>query len=147
MKKLIQILCSIFFATTISLPAEALANPAEDINDNADEQVAPASESDMYHQALVMGDFGFQFSSMQTAHNFGLPMIFINDPNGKMVKDAQVVTTIIDPDGRQLMNRAWPFKGGYLVSATELPPGQYRLEAEIITNGRLLTDEFSFVKS
>jgi len=74
-------------------------------------------------------------------------VMFISDPRGKIVKDAQVVTTVIDYAGRQLMQRALPMKGGYLIDTMQLPPGDYRLEAEIVTSGRLLTDEFVFQKA
>jgi hypothetical protein len=45
------------------------------------------------------------------------------------------------------MRRARPLKGGYLIDTAYLAPGPYRLEAEIITDGQLLTDEFLFRKA
>ena len=147
MKKLIQILCSIFFASTVTLLADAHANTIEDINNNTKEQVSPSSEPDNYTQTMTMEGFAPHLSKMETASNADFLLLFVNDPNGKKVKDAQVITTVIHPHGRQRMNRAQPFKGGYQVFVNDLSPGCYRLEVEIVTNGRLLTDEFSFVKS
>lgn len=143
MKKMIQVLCSIFFATTISVPVDALANPVEEFDDDVKGSTAQYSESDDYNLALVTGDFGLQMAS----NNSNIPMIFISDPTGKMVTNAQVITTIIEPNGTQMMNRAWPFKSGYLLSTNHLSPGRYRIEAEIVTNGWLLTDAFSFMKT
>ncbi|MDX2479786.1 MAG: hypothetical protein QNK24_05560 [Desulfuromusa sp.] len=147
MKKMIQVLCSIFFATTLSLPAEALANPVEELDDDLESCTAQYAESDSYHLALVTGDFGLQLASIDTAHRSDPPMLFISDPAGKMITNAQVITTIIEPNGTQVMNRAWPFRSGYLLSTSHLSPGRHLVEAEIITNGWLLTDAFSFVKS
>lgn len=147
MKKTIQVLCSIFFATTISLPADALTTPVEDLDDDVESCSAQHADSDNYHFALVSGDFGLQPSGANTGKLSNPPMLFISDPIGKLIADAQVITTIIEPNGRQMMNRAWPFKNGYLLATSYLPPGRYQIEAEIITNGRLLTNAFSFVKS
>lgn len=146
MKKLVQILCSIFFATTISLPVDALANPEEDFNDTKDEQTVSVSEVDNYHVALVTGDFGLRLSASDKKNSQGPPLLFVSDATGKNIKDAQVVTTIIDSRGRQMMSQALPLFGGYLLLTNHLAPGRYRVEAEIVTNGWLLTDEFSFVK-
>ena len=147
MKKMIQVLCSIFFATTISLPADALANPIEEFDDDIEGNTVQQAESDNYHLALVTGDFGLQLVNSSTTRGSDVPMIFISDPAGKMVTNAQVVTTIIEPNGTQVMHRAWPFKSGYLLSTNHLSPGQYQVEAEVIANGWLLTDAFSFVKT
>jgi hypothetical protein len=81
------------------------------------------------------------------ADQFATLVMFISNPDGKIVKDAQVVTTIIDQNGGQVMRRARPLKGGYLIDTAHLTPGPYRLEAEIVTNGCLLTDEFLFQKA
>ena len=147
MKKLIQVLCSIFFATTISLPADALATSVEEFDDEIEGNTAQYSDPDSYHLALVTGDFGLQLAGNSATRHSSTPMIFISDPAGRMVVDAQVVTTIIEPNGDQVMNRAWPFKSGYMLSTNYLPPGRYLVEAEIVTNGWLLTDAFIYVKT
>ena len=151
MRKLIQALCSIFFVTTLTLPADALVNNAEEPNDNSDEQaieqaIQPVRDDD-YHVAFLSGDFGLQFTRTPMTDQFATMVMFISDPDGKVVKGAHVVTTIIDQNGAQLMRRARPLKGGYLIDTAHLAPGPYRLEAEIITNGQLLTDEFLFQKT
>ena len=71
-------------------------------------------------------------------------LIFITNPEGEIVKDAHVVTSIIGQNGFQVMRRARLFKGAYLIDTARLTPGNYRLEAEVVTSGWLLTDEFSF---
>lgn len=147
MKKLMQILFSIFFATTISLPADAMVNPNEEIDDGIDEQTANSIESDNYQLAFIMGDFGLQQTNVAETTRSESPVIFVSDPAGKIVKDAQVVTTIIDENGRHLMCLAHPFKSGYLIPTYHLFPGRYRVETEVITNRVLLTEEFSFVKA
>ncbi|SEA46553.1 hypothetical protein SAMN05660420_02167 [Desulfuromusa kysingii] len=148
MKKLLQVLFSIFFATTISLPAEALATPTEEIDDTVGEQTATkASEPENYYLRFIMGNFGTQFLTEDSTPNAESPMLFVSDSMGKIVKNAHVVATIIAPDGRQMMGIAQPFRSGYLLPTHHLMPGRYRVEAEVVTNGWLLTDEFSFMKS
>jgi hypothetical protein len=147
MKKLMQILFSIFFATTISLPADAMVTPNGEGDDVTDEQTTNSIESDSYQLAFIMGDFGLHQTSAGVTSRFESPVIFVSDPAGKIVKDAQVVTTIIDTNGRHMMCLAHPFKSGYLLPTHHLLPGRYRVEAEVITNGSLLTDEFRFVKA
>jgi hypothetical protein len=144
MKKLIQVLCSVFFATTISLPADALSNPVENIDDTTKEQ---SSDYDSYHLALITGDFGLQYARMDSPLHPETPMIFVSDPAGKIINNAQVITTIITPEGDQFMHQAYPIKNGYLLPTNHLSPGRYRIEAEVIIQGCLLTDEFSFVKA
>lgn len=73
--------------------------------------------------------------------------LFITGADGKIIKNAQVVTTIIDQQGNQQAARALPFKGGYMIAIDHLPAGQYLVEAEILTKGQLLTDQFRFNKA
>lgn len=73
--------------------------------------------------------------------------MFVTDARGKIIKNAQVVTTIIDRQGNQHLSRALPFKGGYLLAIDHLSTGRYRVEAEILTIGQLLTNEFRFNKA
>jgi len=147
MKKFLQILFSIFFATTISLPADAMLNPNEDMDDSIDEQTTNSVEAADYQLAFIMGDFGIHQAIADGTSRAESSVIFVSDPAGEIVKDAQVVATIIDTDGRQMMSLAHPFKSGYLLPTYHLLPGRYRVEAEVITNGLLLTDEFSLVKT
>ncbi len=147
MKKFIQALCSIFFVTTMAVPADALVNSAENLKETSEEHAVQSVSADDYHVAFLSGDFGLQFSRMPMTDQFATMLMFISNPDGKVVKDAQVVTTCIDQNGAQLMRRARPLKSGYLIDTAHLTPGPYRLEAEIITNGQLLTDEFLFLKA
>jgi len=147
MKKLIQVLCSLFFATTMTVPIDALANSVEDRTDAIEERAVEQSPSDNYRFALIPGDFGLPLESRDRTPHSGSPQIFITDPSGKIVTNAQVVTTIIGADGEQFMNRAYPFKSGYLVFTNHLLPGRYRIEAEVVTDGMLLTREFQFVNT
>ena len=147
MKKFIQALFSIFFVTSMALPADALENSVEEPKDTSEEQAIEPVMADDYHVAFLSGDFGLQFSRIPMTDQFATMVMFISNPDGKVVKGAQVVTTIIDQNGTQMMRRARPLKGGYLIDTAHLAPGPYRLEAEIITNGQLLTDEFLFQKT
>jgi len=147
MKKIIQALCSLFFVSTMVLPADAAVNLAEEYDDPGGESAVEPSTPDKYQMAFLTGDFGLIYAGPEdTKHPESLVM-FINKPDGDIIKDAQVVTTIIDQSGSQVMRRALPFKGGFLVFTDYLQPGPYRLEAEIIADGLLLTDEFHFQKA
>lgn len=147
MKKLIKAVCSALCVTAMTLPASAMANPVNEFDDNIDDATIQQDPSDDYKLAFVTGDFGLQFAVTGPNQPLGAMVMFISDSKGKIVKDAQVVTTVIDCVGHQLMQRALPMKGGFLIDTMQLPPGQYRLEAEIVTNGQLLTDEFTFQKA
>ena len=73
--------------------------------------------------------------------------LFITGTDGKIIKNAQLITTIIDQHGHQQVNRALPFKGGYMLAIDHLTAGQYLVEAEIVTPGQLLTSLFRFNKA
>jgi hypothetical protein len=146
MKKISKALFSVFFATAVAFPATAMADSTQELDNTAEEGAIQACEDDHYNRAFLTGDFGLQFSRTSLSDQSGSLIMFLSGPDGKIVKDAQVVTTIIEPFGAQQMQRARPLKGGYLVDTAHLAPGQYRLEAEIITHGWLLTDEFHFQK-
>jgi len=147
MRRLFKVLCSIFLASSISAPIDTLANFEKDMNEANEEQVGQACDSDNYHLSLVVGDFGLLQSQTAMTHHSDPPLIFVSDPTGKIVKNAQVVTTIVGANGRQTMCRALPFRSGYLVPTAHLSPGRYLIEAEIATDGWLLTDMFPFVKT
>ena len=147
MKKLSKAVCSVLFATTMAFPGNALANPDQEFDDNAEEQVSQPFEEDHYSMAFLTGDFDLHYSKAGMTDQIGTMVMFLTGPDGKIVKDAQVVTTIVAGNGVQQMRRARPVKGGYQIDTAHLPPGPYRLEAEIITSGRLLTDEIYFRKA
>ena len=151
MKKLIKALCSAFCLMSVSVPLNALATPSEAVVDNNDEQIEQSSDAelrdDQYHLAFLTGDFGMQTADRLAERPIDTMMLFVSDREGKMVKDAQVVNTIINQQGLQKMTRARIYKGGYVVAINHLPAGRYRLESEIITGGQLLTNEFNFYKA
>jgi hypothetical protein len=147
MKKVIKAVCSALCVTAMAMPASALASSVNELEDNIEDSTVQQDQSDDYNLAFVTGDFGLQFAVTDPNQPLGAMVMFISDHKGKIVKDAQVVTTVIDHAGGQMMQRARPLKGGYLIDTMHLPPGHYRLETEIVTNSRLLTDEFVFQKA
>jgi len=147
MKKLCKALCSLLFATAIALPVNTMASSPQESDDTADEQVTSPAEEEAFNVAFLNGDFGLHYSREGMADQLGTLLMFLCGPDGKIVKNAQVITTIIDQNGTQTMRRARPLKGGFLIDTERLLPGQYRLEAEIITAGWLLTDELHFQKA
>lgn len=151
MKKMRKIFCSLLCVLGISLPLSAVAAAPEETVEVFDEQVGSSTEEDMnesaYRWAFYTGDFGLQSADHLGGNPIDSMIMFIRGPHGRIVKNAQVVTTVIDPAGRQEMSRAYPFKGGYMVAVNQLPAGKYRLETEVVTDGQLFTDEFMFYKS
>jgi|GEM_PF-3195007 len=151
MKKLIKTVCSAFCMMSITMPINALANPPEESIDLIDEQVEQSADETLdendYHMAFLTGDFGLQAANRVAAKPIETLVLFISDPQGKIIKNAQVVNTIVGQAGRQTMSRARPYRGGYMVAIHSLPAGRYRLETEIVADGRLLTDEFIFTRA
>jgi hypothetical protein len=156
MKKLFELLYSAFCLLSITLPGDVLATPVEELLVNLKEPVDQPGEKDVSgkddhgkdcHLAFVTGDFGLQTVSMDAGEPISTLLLFISGTDGRIIKDAQVITTIIDQQGNQQLNRAQPFKGGYMIAVDHLPLGQYRVETEIVTDGQLLTDEFRFNKA
>ncbi len=151
MKKLIRSFCSAFCVMSITVPLNALATPSEVVVDINDEQIEQSSDTEQldneYHLAFLTGDFGLQTADKVAKRPIDTMMLFISDQDGKMVKDAQVVHTVINQEGLQKMSRSRIYKGGYTVAINHLPTGKYRLESEIITGGQLLTNEFDFYKA
>ena len=136
---------------SIVLTGKVLAVPAEESLDNlkdlADQSPAKADKGKDFHLAFMTADFGLQLVSTEAGQPIGTLLLFLSDTNGNIIKDAQVITTIIDQQGSQQSSRALPFKGGYMIAINHLPTGQYRVEAEVVTNGQLLTEEFRFNKA
>jgi hypothetical protein len=147
MKKVIKAVCSALCFTAMTLPANVMANPVSEVEDNVDEAAVEQELADDYHLAFVTGDFGLQFAMTDPDQSLGAMVMFISDRRGKIVKNAQVITTVIDQEGQRMMQRARPLKGGYLIDTMHLPSGHYRMEAEIVTGGQLLIDEFVFQKT
>lgn len=151
MRKWIKVFCSTLCVVSISVPMTALATIPEEALDILDEQLEQAAEKDLdgndYHLAFLTGDFGLQAGNRVADQPVDTMLLFISGPDGKIVKDAQVINTIINPAGIQKMSRARPYKRGYVVALDALPVGRYRLETEIAIAGRYLTDELFFFKA
>ena len=144
MKRFLKTLLSVFCAMNVAAPTTLLASPGQEFEEVSEEQETQFEDSEDYKVTFLNADFALSRDRNDILAQAESMIIFITDPHGKIVKDAQVVTTIIGTHGDQLMSRAYPYKGGYVINTKSLPPGIYRLESEIITNGSLLTDEFNF---
>lgn len=145
MKKMIQLLCSLLFATSISCPADALVVPGEDPGDLRVEEcleVSPGEDIQIILLQMEQDEFGRE----QSPAIAGRQVLFVRDSQGRVIKNAQVVTTIVGANGRQIMKRAWPSVGGYLVPTGTLSAGQYRVEVEVAADGQFVTDEFMLRK-
>ena len=127
----------------IAAPRSTLAVTVQPFEEPFDERES-SSDYDDYNLTFLKADLSLTLNSKSLADNAGTLVVFITNADGNIVKNAQVITTIIGSDGAQMMGRAQFFKGGYLISTAALSPGKYHLEAEIITKGLLVTDEFSF---
>ena len=147
MKNFFKTLLSIFCAMSVSAPTTVLATTDQEFEEVTEEQESQIEDSDDYTLTFLNADFVLSRDRSDIRDQAESLIIFVADPLGKIVKDAQVVTTIVGPHGDQLMRRAHPYKGGYVINTKALTPGMYRVEAEIATNGWLLTDEFNFLRT
>jgi hypothetical protein len=147
MKNFFKTLLSIFCAMSVSAPTTVLANTDQEFEEVSEEQEIRPADSDNYSLTFLNADFVLSRDRSDIRDQAESLIIFVADPLGKIVKDAQVVTTIVGPYGDQLMRRAHPYKGGYVINTKMLTPGTYRVETEIATNGWLLTDEFNFLRT
>lgn len=123
--------------------AAVTVSSLEGSTDLAAERVDPEKECRLFY--LTKG-LGLQEAGLTAGEPVSTLQLFITGPDGKLIKNAQVVTTIVDHRGRQQSIRSLPCKGGYLVAIDQLAAGTYRVETEIIAKGRLFTDEFRFIK-
>lgn len=147
MKNFFKTLLSIFCAMSVSAPTTVLATTDQEFEEVSEEQETRPTDSDNYTLTFLNADFGLSRDRSDIRDQAESLIIFVADPLGKIVKDAQVVTTIVGPHDDQLMRRAHPYKGGYVIDTKMLAPGTYRVETEIATNGWLLTDEFNFLRT
>ena len=146
MKRFIKALFSIFVAMTISSPMESIANPVLELNEVTEEEEVSSTESDAegYTIMFLRSDFGLSPDRRDISDQAGSLVMFMTNPKSKIIKNAQVVVTLISPTGEQTMLRARPHKGGYFIPTDGLDLGRYRLEAEIIADGWLLTVQVYF---
>jgi len=151
MKKIVKTMCSALCMVGLSVPMHALAVTNEEVNDLLDDKVEQSSDSELqdnYHLVFLTGDFGLMSTSGHlTEEPIDSLLLFTSNADGKIVKNAQVVYTIINQTGEQEMSRALPYRGGYDIGIDQLSAGRYRLETEVATNGQLLTDEFHFFRA
>lgn len=138
-------------ALSMTVAGNALATRMEEALETLDEQTDQAAEkSDREKDCrlfFLKRNLGVQEASMEAGEPIDILHMFITGADGKIIKNAQVVSTIIDRHGNQQLSRALPFKGGYILAIDHLSSGQYRVETEILTTGQFLTDEFRFNKA
>jgi hypothetical protein len=151
MRKKVRLFCSAFCFLSITLPGSVMATPLEAVLENIEEQAEFLAEEEGQggecRLAFATGDFRLEPVSMEAGDPIGVLLLYVSDKAGKIIKDAQVITTIIDQQGNQQADRARPHKYGYMVAIDHLPLGQYRVETEIVTGGQLFTEEFMFNKA
>ena len=147
MTKRVRLFCSAFCFLSITLPSSVIATPPVDLLEKFEEQAEEDSRESECRLAFVTEDFSLESVSMDAGGPIGTLLLYVSGKDGKIIKDAQVITTIIDQHGNQQADRAMPHKYGYLVAIDHLPLGQYRVEAEIVTGGQLFTEEFMFNKA
>jgi hypothetical protein len=151
MKKSYKLIGLAFCFLSFALTGNAIASSSKKMPESLEEQTEQPIDKDDWendcHLFIVSRDLGFEKASMETGKPINTFHLFIAGTDGKIIKDAQVIITIIDPQGNQQSTCALPFKGGYTVAINHLFAGQYAVEAEIITNGRLFTDMFRFSKA
>ena len=149
MTRRIRQFCSAFCLLGITLPGSVLANPNgfffEEAKDFVAEKDLRADEE--CRLAYLTGEFKLVPVSLKAAEPVGTLVLYLSGRDGKIVKDAQVIATIIDERGNQQATRAQPYKYGYLVEIDHLPIGAYRVETEIVTAGQLFTEEFLFLRA
>ena len=151
MKKKVRIFCSAFCFLSVTLPGSVMATPLEAALDKFEDQAGFSAEEDSRekecHLAFVTEDFRLKSVSMQAGGAISTLLLYVSNKDGKIIKDAQVITTIIDQQGTQQSARARSYKYGYMVAIDHLPIGQYRVETEIVTGGQLFTEEFMISKA
>jgi len=148
MRKWTKLICSAFCFLNITLPGNVLATNLDDQIENSEDQTEQFSQEDKEHLLTFMtADSNLHEVSMQAGQPIESLHLFLADTSGKIIKDAQVITTLIDQDGNHKASRATPYKCGYFVATDQLPAGSYRVETEIVARGQLWTDEFVFNKA
>jgi len=142
-KKWLKAVCSAFCFLNIALLGTALATPLDERLDTSEERNEQASQDDhAIHLAFVSGNFDLQGVSMHPGEPVRSLLLYLGGPEGRVMTDAQVITTLIDASGGHYTCRATPYKCGYFADIAPLPAGRYRVEAEIIANAQLWTEEF-----
>ena len=120
MKNFFKTLLSIFCVMNVSAPTTVLATTGQEFEELTEEQEPQVEDSDDYTLTFLNADFALSRDRSNIRDQAESLIIFVADPLGKIVKDAQVVTTIVGPHGDQLMRRAHPYKGGYVINTKAL---------------------------
>lgn len=137
-------LCSL----SITMAGNTLAASPDMAPGSSEEQTAENHlETNSCQLFFVKSNLGLQQASMNVGDPINTLHLFLTDLDGKIIKNAQVVTNIIGRDGHQHLTRALPFKGGYLLAIDHLAAGTYLVETEIIARGQFLTNIFRFSKA
>ncbi|PLX98373.1 MAG: hypothetical protein C0624_14515 [Desulfuromonas sp.] len=148
MKKWPNFICSVFCFMNIAMPGNVLATNLDEPFESNEDQSEQRSQEDKGHMLTFMTEnSGLHPVSAHTETPINTLHLYLADASGSIVKDAQLITTLIDQNGHQQANRATPYKCGYFVAIDQLPAGPYRVETEIVTTGQLWTDEFTFNKA
>lgn len=151
MKKHLKTFGFVLCSLSLSLSGNALATKPEELQDYAEEQTdlfeRHNEESKDCHLFFLKNNLSLQAASMDAGDPINTFHLFVTGMDGKIIKNAQVVTNIIDENGNQQLSRALPFKGGYLLAIDHLVFGQYLVETEILIKGQLLTEMFRFNKA
>ena len=149
MKKPLKLLGVALCSISISVAGNALASTEETLAFNDGQPNRTAEDKDEKKDCsifFVKDNLSVQMASLDPGEPVNTFHMFVTDHDGKIVKNAQVVTTIIDKAGSQQLSRAIPYKGGYILAIDHLATGEYLVEAEIIAKNQLMVDMFRFNK-
>jgi hypothetical protein len=122
-----RIILCIAYVASMALTADAM--PARVADDDSREIHASTSE-------------GYRLRFALDGSNPTALKLAVSRTDGSPVKDAQVVITLIDRQGRQHLTRAGAGENDYRVDTNALAAKLCRVEAEVITDGHLLTSHF-----
>ncbi len=115
-----------------ALPASAPRSPLETV---------PVSD-----QAVrAFTNEGFLFTYLLESRHENLDpqlVLFVADPEGDPVQDAQVIFTVIDPQGANLLAEATPRNGGYALRLNGRSSSTLRIETVVVTSRQMLLDDF-----
>lgn len=139
-------LCSL----SITLAGDAFATTEETLSGSGERENQSCEEANYEDDCqlfFLKSNLGIQEASLDAGSPVNTMHLFITGKEGKIVKNAQVVMTIIDEDGVHHLVRAIPSKGGYVLPIDHLRSGPYLVETEILTQGGILTKTFRFHKA
>ena len=150
MKRPLKLLGVALCSLSITVAGNALATSEETLiyGDEQPNRSVDEKEGEKFCRVFFIKDnFSVQVASLDPGEPVNTFHMFVTDHDGKIVKNAQVVATIIDKDGGQQLSRAIPYKGGYILAIDHLAAGEYLVEAEILAKNQLMVDMFRFNKA